>query len=88
MARARLSFYYDVRNLLAVTNAHKVLAQARSTEVLARTQVLAALAEHFRTGDAIEANPRKIHQSSQVFGNWACQTQNEGRSRDSCLENE
>jgi outer membrane protein TolC len=43
-------------------NAQKVLAQARSTDVLARTQVLAALADlTFRTGDAIQANARKTH---------------------------
>ncbi len=51
------SYNYGVRNLLDVTNAQKVLAQARSTDILARTQVLAALADlAFRTGDAIQAN--------------------------------
>ena len=56
------SYNYGVRNLLDVTNAQKVLAQARSTDVLARTQVLAALADlAFRTGDAIQANARKPH---------------------------
>jgi outer membrane protein len=56
------SYNYGVRNLLDVTNAQKVLAQARSTDVLARTQVLAALADlAFRTGDAIQANTRKTH---------------------------
>lgn len=56
------SYNYGVRNLLDVTNAQKVLAQARSTDVLARTQVLAALADlAFRTGDAIQANARKTH---------------------------
>jgi len=55
------SYNYGVRNLLDVTNAQKVLAQARSTDVLARTQVLAALADlAFRTGDAIQGNARKI----------------------------
>src|SRR5262249_32780007 len=45
------SYNFGVRNLLDVTNAQKVLAQARSTDVLARTQVLAALADlAFRTG--------------------------------------
>jgi len=53
------SYNYGVRNLLDVTNAQKVLAQARSTDILARTQVLAALADlAFRTGDAIQANVR------------------------------
>ena len=51
------SYSYGVRNLLDVTSAQKVLAQARSTDILARTQVLAALADlTFRTGDAIQAN--------------------------------
>jgi outer membrane protein len=54
------SYNYGVRNLLDVTNAQKVLAQARSTDILARTQVLAALAElAFRTGDAIQTNSRR-----------------------------
>jgi outer membrane protein TolC len=56
------SYSYGVRNLLDVTNAQKVLAQARSTDVLARTQVLAALADlAFRTGDAIQANAKRSH---------------------------
>jgi outer membrane protein TolC len=61
--RAALESYnYGVRNLLDVTNAQKVLAQARSTDVLARTQVLATLADlAFRTGDAIQANTRETH---------------------------
>jgi outer membrane protein len=54
------SYNYGVRNLLDVTNAQKVLAQARSTDIQARTQVLAALADlAFRTGDAIQANARR-----------------------------
>jgi outer membrane protein TolC len=54
------SYNYGVRNLLDVTNAQKVLAQARSTDILARTQVLAALADlAFRTGDAIQPNGRR-----------------------------
>ena len=59
--RAALESYnYGVRNLLDVTNAQKVLAQARSTDILARTQVLAALADlAFRTGDAIQVNARR-----------------------------
>jgi outer membrane protein len=56
------SYNYGVRNLLDVTSAQKVLAQARSTDVFARTQVLTALADlAFRTGDAIQANTRKLH---------------------------
>jgi outer membrane protein len=54
------SYNYGVRNLLDVTNAQKVLAQARSTDILARTQVLAALTDlAFRTGDAIQPNARR-----------------------------
>jgi outer membrane protein TolC len=54
------SYNYGVRNLLDVTNAQKVLAQARSTDILARTQVLAALADlAFRTGDAIQPALRR-----------------------------
>jgi outer membrane protein TolC len=54
------SYNYGVRNLLDVTNAQKVLAQARSTDILARTQVLAALADlAFCTGDAIQPNARR-----------------------------
>jgi len=53
------SYNYGVRNLLDVTNAQRVLAQARSTDILARTQLLAALADlAFRTGDAIQTNSR------------------------------
>jgi outer membrane protein TolC len=56
------SYNYGVRNLLDVTNAQKVLAQARSTDIMARTQVLAALAElAFRTGDAIQIAARRSH---------------------------
>ena len=54
------SYNYGVRNLLDVTNAQKVLARARSTDIEARTQVLAALATlAFRTGDAIQAKTRR-----------------------------
>jgi len=54
------SYDYGVRNLLDVTNAQKVLAEARSTDILARTQVLSALADlAFRTGDAIQVNTRR-----------------------------
>ena len=54
------SYSYGVRNLLDVTAAQKVLAQARSTDILARTQVLTALADlAFRTADSIRAKFRK-----------------------------
>jgi outer membrane protein TolC len=46
--------------LLDVTAAQRTLAQAQSTDVLARTQVLNALADlAFRTGDSIRAGARK-----------------------------
>jgi outer membrane protein len=54
------SYNYGVRNLLDVTAAQKVLAQARSTDVLARTQVLAALSDlAFRAGDLIQPGRRR-----------------------------
>jgi outer membrane protein len=49
------SYHYGVRSLLDLTEAQKTLAQARSTDVLARTQVLAALADlSFQTADSIQ----------------------------------
>jgi outer membrane protein len=54
------SYNYGLRNLLDVTAAQRTLAQARSTDVLARTQVLASLANlAFRTADAIQPNAKK-----------------------------
>ncbi len=59
-AAALESYNYGVRNLLDVTAAQKLLAEARSADILARTQVLAALADlAFRCGDSIQANTRK-----------------------------
>ena len=56
------SYTYGVRNLLDVTAAQKALAQARSTDILARTQVLTALADlAFRTADSIRAKFRNPH---------------------------
>jgi outer membrane protein len=53
------SYNYGVRNELDVTAAQKLLAQARSADILARTQVLAALADlAFRSGDSIQSNTR------------------------------
>jgi outer membrane protein len=53
------SYNYGLRNLLDVTAAQRTLAQARSTDVLARTQVLSSLAYlSFRTGDAIQLDAR------------------------------
>ena len=54
------SYNYGLRNLLDVTAAQRTLAQARSTDVLARTQILttfAALA--FSAGDSIQLNAVK-----------------------------
>jgi len=54
-AAALESYDYGLRNLLDVTATQRTLAQARSAEVLARTQVLSALADlTFRTGDSIQ----------------------------------
>jgi outer membrane protein TolC len=54
------SYRLGVRNLLDVTAAQKTLAQARSADVLARTQVLATLADlAFRTGDSIQPGARR-----------------------------
>jgi outer membrane protein TolC len=59
-AAALESYNNGVRNLLDVTAAQKVLAQARSADVLARTQVLLTLADlAFRCGDSIRSNARK-----------------------------
>jgi outer membrane protein len=59
-AAALESYNYGVRSLLDVTAAQRVLAQARSSDILARTQVLTALADlSFRAGDSIQANARK-----------------------------
>jgi outer membrane protein TolC len=56
-ASALEAYNYGLRNLLDVTAAQRTLAQARSAEVLARTQVLSALADlAFRTGDAVQAS--------------------------------
>jgi outer membrane protein len=53
------SYNYGLRNLLDVTAAQRTLAQARSTDVLARTQVLTTLAAlAFRSGDAIQSGVR------------------------------
>jgi outer membrane protein len=49
------SYHFGVRNLLDVTDAQRTLAQARSADVLARTQVLTALAAlAFQAGDAVQ----------------------------------
>jgi len=59
-AAALESYNYGVRNLLDLTAAQKLLAQARSADILARTEVLTTLADlAFRCGDSIESNTRK-----------------------------
>jgi outer membrane protein len=59
-AAALESYNYGVRNLLDVTAAQKVLAQARSADILARTQVLTTLADlAFRSSDSIQSNTKK-----------------------------
>jgi outer membrane protein len=51
------SYKYGLRNLLDVTAAQRSLAQARSADVFARTQVLSALADlAFTTGDSIKTD--------------------------------
>jgi len=56
------SYHYGVRNLVDVTQAQRILAQARSADVLARTQVLTALAElAFETGDSIQPAQGRPH---------------------------
>lgn len=59
-AAALESYNYGLRSLLDVTQAQRTLAEARSTDVLARTQVLGALADlAFRTGDSIQSGAPK-----------------------------
>ena len=57
---ARESYGYGVRNLINVVSAQKALAQARSEDVTARTQLLLQSANlAFRTGDLIQLQPAK-----------------------------
>lgn len=64
------SYHYGVRNLVDVTQAQRTLAQARSTDVLARTQVLTALADlAFQTGDSVQPpQPANQNPGSQPAG--------------------
>jgi outer membrane protein len=56
------AYGYGVRSLLDVTAAQRVLAQARSADVSARTAVLDALADlAYRTGDLVRAGGSKEH---------------------------
>jgi outer membrane protein len=53
------SYNYGVRSLLDVTAAQRTLAQARSADVYARTQVLTSFADlASRTGDSIQSTKR------------------------------
>ena len=53
------SYNYGLRNLLDVTAAQQTLARARSTDVLARTQILSALADlAFRIADSVQPGAR------------------------------
>ena len=57
---ARESYGYGVRSLLDVVSAQKALAQARSEDVFARTQLLLQVTNlTFRTGDLLQAQPVK-----------------------------
>jgi outer membrane protein len=61
-AAALESYNYGVRNLLDVTASQKVLAQARSADILARTQVLATLSDlAFRAADSIQTVQKGSH---------------------------
>jgi len=56
------SYKYGLRNLLDVTAAQRSLAQARSADVFARTQVLTTLADlAFTTGDSIKTHKGTSH---------------------------
>jgi outer membrane protein len=58
-AAALEAYNYGVRNLFDVTAAQQTLARERSADVLARPQVLSALADlAFRTGEAIQPGTR------------------------------
>ena len=58
---SRQSYGYGVRNLLDVVSAQKALAQARSEDVSARTQLLLQVANlAFRTADLIQTQPPKV----------------------------
>jgi len=59
-AAALESYNYGVRSFLDVTAAQRTLAQARSTDVLARTQVLTNVANlAFRTARLMQSGCRK-----------------------------
>jgi outer membrane protein len=54
------SYRYGVRDFLDVSAAERTLARARSTDVLARTQILSTLADlAYRAADSIQPSARK-----------------------------
>jgi outer membrane protein len=58
---ARESYGYGVRSILDVVAAQKALAQARTEDISARTQLLLQVADlAFRTGDLISTHPAKV----------------------------
>jgi len=58
-AAALESYTLGLRSLLDVAAAQRTLAEARSADVMARTQTLSALANlAFQTGDSIQSTPR------------------------------
>jgi outer membrane protein len=58
---AHESYGYGVRSLLDVVSAQKAVAQARSEDVFARTQLLLQVANvAFATGDLIQTQPPKV----------------------------
>ena len=62
-AAALKSYDLGVRNLLDVVAAQRTLAQARSSDVAARAQVLTQISNlAFRSGDLLRAAPRKAGQ--------------------------
>jgi outer membrane protein len=57
------SYNYGVRTLLDVTNAQRILAQARLADVIARTQVLTTLSDlAYAAGDSVEPGARRSGQ--------------------------
>jgi outer membrane protein len=55
------AYKYGVRNLLDVTAAQRALAQARSADISAQTQVLTSLADlAFRTGDLLNTAAKQV----------------------------
>jgi outer membrane protein len=55
------SYHFGLRNILDVTEAQKALAQARSADVFARTQVLTSLADlAFQSGDSIQSTAARL----------------------------